>query len=102
MARWLTLAMTLICFGSCSVTSTSTFRGIVAPIGVVIFSLLSLYLFIHAKLAITARPPVTATLDPEVQMLMRKRAAERKAEQERMQTQPQPPATGGRRTEPGA
>ena len=36
MGRWIALGITLVCFGSCSFMSQSTFRGMVAPIGVIV------------------------------------------------------------------
>ena len=79
MARWIALAITLICFGSCSFVSQSVFRGMVAPVGVIVFSLITLFLFIQHRVAAVARPPAAAILDPETQLLMRKRALEKAA-----------------------
>lgn len=79
MARWISLALLVICFGSCSFMSTHPLRGIVAPIGVIVFGFLTLFLFIHERVAGVARPPVTATLDPVTQQLIRQRAQAQKA-----------------------
>jgi len=79
MARWISLALLLICFGSCSFMSTHPLRGIVAPIGVIVFGFLTLFLFVQERVAGVARPPAAATLDPLTQQLMRQRAQAQKA-----------------------
>jgi hypothetical protein len=80
MGRWIALGITLVCFGSCSFLSQSVFRGMVAPIGVIVFGFVSVLLFAQARINATARPPAAAILDPETQALMRQRA-QRIAEQ---------------------
>lgn len=75
MARWIALGITLVCLGSCSFMSQSVFRGMVAPVGAILFGFITLLLFAHARIAGVARPPAAAILDPETQMLMRQRAA---------------------------
>jgi hypothetical protein len=76
MARWIALGITLLLMGSCSFTSPDAFRGIVAPIGVVIFSFVSLFLFIQDRVGNVTRAPVSALMDAETQQLLRKRAAQ--------------------------
>lgn len=73
MLRWVSLAITLLCFGSCSFLSQNVFRGMVAPIGVIVFGLVTLLLFARERVASVARSPVAAVIDPETQMLLRKR-----------------------------
>jgi len=46
----------------------------VAPVGVIVFSLITLLLFIQHRVAAVARPPAAIIFDPETQLLMRKRA----------------------------
>ena len=75
MGRWIALGITLVCLGSCSFMSQNVFRGMVAPVGVIVFGLITLLLFVQARVDGAARPPTAAVLDPEVQMLMRQRAA---------------------------
>ncbi|MCE7931419.1 MAG: hypothetical protein DYH17_08595 [Xanthomonadales bacterium PRO6] len=79
MARWISLAITLLCFGSCSFISTNPWRGVIAPIGVIVFSFITLMLFVQARVSGVARPPVSAALDPETQALLRKRAQAQQA-----------------------
>lgn len=82
MGRWIALGITLVCFGSCSFMSQNVFRGMVAPIGVIVFGFITLLLFVQARVQGSARPPAAAMLDAETQMLMRQRAS-RIAEQNR-------------------
>jgi hypothetical protein len=92
MARWIALGITLVCFGSCSFISQNVFRGMVAPVGVVVFAFITLFLFVQARVSGSARPPASALLDAETQMLLRQRAS-RLAESNR---------AGGQAPEPGA
>lgn len=82
MARWMALGITLLLMGSCSFVSTSVFRGMIAPIGAVVFSFISLYLFVHDRVAHTTRPPAAILMDAETQRLLRERAERNKATQE--------------------
>ena len=75
MGRWIALGITLVCLGSCSFMSQDVFRGMVAPIGVIVFGFITLLMFVQVRVASAARPPSAAILDPETQMLMRQRAA---------------------------
>lgn len=75
MGRWIALGITLVCLGSCSFMSQSVFRGMVAPIGAIVFGFITLLMFVQVRVAGAARPPATALLDPETQSLMRQRAA---------------------------
>lgn len=75
MGRWIALGITLVCLGSCSFVSQSVFRGMVAPVGVIVFGFITLLMFVQVRVADAARPPATAILDPETQLLMRQRAA---------------------------
>lgn len=79
MARWISLAITLLCFGSCSFMSTNPARGVLAPIGVIVFSFITLMLFVQARVAGVARPPAAAAMDPDTQALLRKRAEAQRA-----------------------
>lgn len=100
MGRWIALGITLVCFGSCSFMSQSTFRGMVAPIGVIVFGFITLLLFVHARVSGSARPAAAAVLDPDTQVLMRQRAA-RIAEQNRANAHAGQSESQGQRT-PGA
>ncbi len=75
MLRWVSLAITLLCFGSCSFLSQNVFRGMIAPVGVIVFGLVTVLLFARERVASVARPPVAAVIDPETQMLLRQRRA---------------------------
>lgn len=75
MLRWVSLAVTLLCFGSCSFLSQNVFRGMIAPVGVIVFGLVTVLLFARERVASVARPPVAAVIDPETQMLLRQRRA---------------------------
>ncbi len=75
MGRWVALGITLICLSSCSFMSQSVFRGMVAPIGVIVFGFITLLMFVHVRVSSASRPPAAAVLDPETQILMRQRAA---------------------------
>jgi hypothetical protein len=92
MVRWIALGITLACFGSCSFMSQSVFRGMVAPLGVIVFGFITLLLFVHARVSGSARPPAAVLLDAETQTLLRQRAS-RLAESNR---------AGGEAPEPGA
>lgn len=74
MLRWISLAVTLLCFGSCSFLSQNVFRGMVAPVGVIVFGLVTALLFARERVASVARSPMVAVIDPETQRLLRKRA----------------------------
>lgn len=78
MLRWIALGFTLLCMGSCSFISTSPLRGVLAPIGVVIGALVTMYLFVSERVAGSWRNESAVIVDPEVQALLRKRAAEKK------------------------
>lgn len=95
MLRWLALGFTLICMGSCSFISTSPLRGVVAPIGVVIGSLVTMYLFVSERVAGSWRPESSVVIDPEVQALLRKRAAEKKVVELRAKLAAQQQRSGG-------
>ena len=75
MVRWIALGITLVCFGSSSFMSQSVFRGMVAPLGVVVFGFITLLLFVHARVKGSARPSGAAMLDAETQILLRQRAS---------------------------
>lgn len=93
MGRWIALGITLVCFGSCSFMSQSVFRGMVAPIGVIVFGFITLLLFVQTRISGSSRPPGAALLDAETQTLMRQRAsriAERNRAAADAQAPPQP------------
>lgn len=75
MVRWIALALTILCMFSCSFTSTSVIRGVLAPFGVAILSFVTLFLFVRERVAEVARPSQAALLDAETLALMRKKAA---------------------------
>jgi hypothetical protein len=75
MGRWIALGITLACFGSCSFMSQSVFRGMVAPVGVIVFGFITLLLFVQARVSQSARPAGAALLDAETQVLLRQRAS---------------------------
>lgn len=95
MLRWIALGFTLICMMSCSFISTSPVRGVVAPLGVVIGSLITIYLFVSERVASAWRPESAAVIDPEVQALLRKRAAEKKVVELKAKLAAQQQRTGG-------
>jgi hypothetical protein len=75
MARWIALAITLLCFVSCSFTSTSTLRGVVAPMGALLMCFVTAWLFAADRIAQNSRSDVAMMQDPETLRLMRERAA---------------------------
>ncbi len=79
MARWIALGITLLLMGSCSFISTDVFRGVVAPLGAAVMSFVTLFLFIHDRVASRVRPPTALLLDAETQRLLRQRAERNKA-----------------------
>lgn len=85
MARWIALGVTLLLMGSCSFVSTSQFRGVVAPLGAIVCSLVTLYLFIQERVAGAVRPPSMVLMDAETQRLLREQAERRRAQQEQTQ-----------------
>lgn len=93
MVRWIALGITVACFGSCSFMSQSVFRGMVAPLGVIVFGFITLLLFAHARVSGSARPSAAALLDGETQMLLRQRA-NRIAERNRASVESQAPEAG--------
>lgn len=80
MARWVALAVTLLCMFSCSFISTNPVRGVLAPFGVFIGSFLTLFLFVQHRVSGASRRHSIASLDAEAQILLR-RHAERKREE---------------------
>lgn len=101
MARWIALGITLVCLGSCSFMSQSVFRGMIAPVGAIVFGFITLLLFVHVRVAGAARPPAAAILDPETQMLMRQRAI-RIAEKNRTEADARQGEPGAKAQPPGA
>lgn len=81
--------------------SQSVFRGMVAPIGVIVFGLVTALLFAHARVVGVARPPAVAILDAETQILMRQRAA-RIAEKNRAEAESRQNAQDAGTRPPGA
>jgi len=81
MARWIAMGVTLLCFASCSFMSQNAFRGMLAPVGVVIGSIVTVFLFVQARIAVNARPETAVVLDPKTQEVLKQRAAERKVEE---------------------
>lgn len=92
MGRWIALGITLACFGSCSFMSQSVFRGMVAPLGVIVFGFVTLLLFVHARVKGSARPSGAALMDAETQILLRQRAS-RIAERNRASVESQAAVT---------
>jgi hypothetical protein len=98
MARWIALGVTLLLMGSCSFISTSVFRGVVAPLGAALMCFVTLYLFIHERVASRVRPPTTLLMDAETQRLLRLRAERAKAaQQEQGAQEPAGPGASGER-----
>jgi len=54
--KWIWVIITLVLAFSTSFTSTSVFRGIVAPIGTLLFAFISVMAFVQAKISATAQP----------------------------------------------
>ncbi len=75
MARWIALGITLLCFVSCSFTSTSALRGVVAPMGALLMCFVTAWLFVADRVAQNSRSDVAMMQDPETLRLMRERAA---------------------------
>lgn len=75
MARWIFLGLTVLCFVSCSLTSTSTLRGVVAPLGGLLFALVTAWLFIAERVTQNSRSDADLMQDPETLKLLRERAA---------------------------
>lgn len=75
MARWIALALTLLCFASCSMTSTSALRGVLAPLAGLVFALVTGWLFIAERVAGSSRNEGDLMQDPETLRLLRERAA---------------------------
>jgi hypothetical protein len=89
MARWIALGVTLLLMGSCSFISTDVFRGVVAPLGAAAMSFVTLFLFIHDRVASRVRPPTALLMDAETQRLLRQRAERSKAAQQAQNGQQQ-------------
>ena len=81
MARWIALGVTLLCLGSCSFMSLNTFRGMIAPVGVVIGSIITAFLFVQARIEANARPEAIVVMDPKTQEALKHKAAARKVEE---------------------
>ena len=75
MARWIALGVTLLLFASCSFTSTSALRGVVAPMGALLMCFVTVWLFVADRVAQNSRSDVAMMQDPETLRLMRERAA---------------------------
>jgi hypothetical protein len=75
MARWIALAITLLFFVSCSFTSTSALRGLVAPMVALLMCFVTAWLFVADRVAQNSRSDVAMMQDPETLRLMRERAA---------------------------
>jgi|CXWL01.1.fsa_nt_gi hypothetical protein len=76
--RWIALGITLLCFASCSFISQNVFRGMIAPVGVVLGSIVTVFMFVHARIAVGARPETVVVMDPKTQEALKQKAAERK------------------------
>ncbi len=81
MARWIALALTLSCFASCSFLSQNVFRGMIAPVAVIVGSIITVFLFVKARVEMGARPETAVVLDPKTQAALKQKAAERKVEE---------------------
>lgn len=81
MARWVALGFTLLCFASCSFMSQNVFRGMIAPVGVLIGSIVTIFMFVQARIALSARPETALVLDLKTQEVMKQKAAERKLDE---------------------
>ncbi len=79
--RWVALGITLLCFASCSFTSQNVFRGMVAPLGVLIGSIITVFMFVQARVALSARPETALVLELKTQEALKQKAAERKVEE---------------------
>lgn len=54
--KWIWVIVTLVLAFSTSFTSTSVFRGVIAPIGTLLFAFISVMAFVQAKIDANARP----------------------------------------------
>lgn len=79
--RWIALGITLLCFASCSFMSQNVFRGMVAPIGVLIGSIVTVFMFVQARVEGVARPEAVVVLDLKTQEALKQKAAERKVDE---------------------
>jgi len=81
MVRWIALAITLLCFASCSFLSQNVFRGMIAPVAVLVGSIVTVFLFVKARVDLGSRPESLVVLDPKTQAALKQKAAERKVEE---------------------
>lgn len=80
MARWIALGFTLLCFASCSFTSTDPLRGIIAPLGVMVGMFVTVYFFVVERVASVSRGS-DFVLDVADKELLKKLAASKRAEE---------------------
>lgn len=73
--KWIWVIITLVLAFSTSLTSTSVFRGVIAPIGTLLFSFISVMAFVQAKINANAQPQ---QYQPSAEELKALEAAERK------------------------
>ena len=79
--RWIALGITLLCFASCSFISQHVFRGMIAPVGVLVGSIVTIFMFVQARIEGNARPETMVVLDLKTQEVLKQKAAERKVEE---------------------
>ncbi len=73
--KWIWVIVTLVLALSTSLSSTSVFRGVIAPIGTLLFAFIAVMAFVQAKIEATAQPQQYQP-SPEEQKALE--AAERK------------------------
>lgn len=73
--KWIWVIVTLVLAFSTSFTSTSVFRGVIAPIGTLLFAFISVMAFVQAKIHATAQPQ---QYQPSPEELKALQAAEQK------------------------
>lgn len=54
--KWIWVIVTLVLAFSTSFTSTSVFRGVIAPIGTLLFAFIAVMAFVQAKIVANAQP----------------------------------------------
>lgn len=72
--RWVFLAITLLCMASCSFIAGSSSANLIAPLGAVVFGVLSLVAFISDRVEGASRGDSGLMSDPETLRMLSERA----------------------------
>lgn len=73
--KWIWVIITLVLAFSTSFTSTSVFRGVIAPLGTLLFAFIAVMAFVQAKIRANAQPQ---QYQPSPEELKALQAAEQK------------------------